>query len=322
MPLLAESDYVPPFWLRGGHAQTIFPALFRRVPVITRHRERIETEDGDFLDLDWHRTGSPRLVILSHGLEGDSRNACVQGMATALARSGWDALAWNFRGCSGEENRRLHSYHSGVTGDLAAIVARALAEPGVRSLALVGFSLGGNVTLKYLGERGRDVDPRVSAAVAFSVPCDLEASSRALESRANRVYMDRFLASLRAKVRAKMKRFPDDLPDRGLDAMRTFREFDDAYTAPLHGFRSAEDYWTRASCAPELPRVAVPTLLVQARNDPFLAPECFPAAAACGSRAFFLEVPAEGGHVGFTPRRGREYWSETRAADFLAEYAR
>lgn len=321
MPLLAVSDYVPPRWLPGGHAQTIFPAIFRRVPVITRRRERLETVDGDFLDLDWNRTGSPRLAILSHGLEGNAHNACVQGMATALARAGWDALAWNFRGCSGEPNRLLRSYHSGVTEDLAIVVERALAEPGVRTIALVGFSLGGNVTLKYLGERGGDMDPRVIAAVAFSVPCDLAASSRALERRANRLYMDRFLVSLSAKVREKMKMFPGALRDDGLDGMRTFREFDAAYTAPLHGFRDAEDYWARASCRSDLPRIAIPTLLVQAGNDPFLAPECFPGEEARASRWFHLEAPAAGGHIGFTPRSGAgEYWSETRAADFLARH--
>ncbi len=320
MPLIETSSHRPPCWLPGGHAQTIFPALFRRVPFVTGERERIATPDGDFLDLDWARSpGSACVAILSHGLEGDSRDSYVQGMASALRSTGWNVVAWNLRGCSGETNLRLRSYHSGATEDLAAVVDHVRSDPLVKRIALVGFSLGGNITLKYLGDLGAGGDARLAAAVAFSVPCDLAASSRALESRANRVYMDRFLVGLRGKIRAKMRAFPGELRDDGLDAMRTFREFDGAYTAPLHGFRDAEDYWARASSRPVLPRIAVPTLLVQARNDPFLPPGCFPEAEARASRWLHLEAPRHGGHLGFTPRRGRgEYWSETRAREFLA----
>jgi predicted alpha/beta-fold hydrolase len=324
MPLIEASTYVAPFWLRGGHAQTIFPALFRRVPWITRERERIETPDGDFLDLDWARSGrADRVAILAHGLEGDSRNAYVQGMAAALVRGGWDVVAWNCRGCSGEPNRLLRSYHSGATEDLAVVVDHVLAGGRHECAALVGFSLGGNITLKYLGDLGAEIDPRVRSAVAFSVPCDLAASSRALESRANRVYMDRFLVNLRAKIRAKMRMFPGALSDAGLDAMRTFREFDGAYTAPLHGFRDAEDYWARASSRPVFGRIAIPALLVNARNDPFLPVECFPEAEARASAHFYFEAPRAGGHIGFTPVAARkEYWSETRAVEFLAKSLR
>lgn len=316
MPLIEPSTYAPPRWLRGGHAQTIYPALFRRAPWITRERERIETSDGDFLDLDWARSGrSDRVAVLSHGLEGDSRNAYVQGMAGALVRAGWDVVAWNCRGCSGEPNRLLRSYHSGATEDLAAVVDHALAGSRYARLALVGFSLGGNITLKYLGDLGSGVDSRVDRAVVFSVPCDLAASSRALESGANRIYMDRFLVNLRAKIREKMRRFPGEVSDAGLDAMRTFREFDGAYTAPLHGYRDAEDYWARASSRPVLGRITIPTLLVNARNDPFLPAECFPEVEARESAHFHLEAPRDGGHIGFTARG--EYWSERRAVKFL-----
>jgi len=316
MPLIARSTYAAPFWLRGGHAQTIFPALFRRVPWITRERERIETPDGDFLDLDWARMGrTNRVAILAHGLEGDSRNAYVQGMVGALARAGWDVAAWNCRGCSGEPNRLLRSYHSGATEDLAAVVDHVLADGRYRRVDLVGFSLGGNITLKYLGDLGAEIDPRVTRAVAFSVPCDLASSSRQLESGANRIYMDRFMVNLRAKIRTKMRMFPGALSDDGLDAMRTFREFDGAYTAPLHGYRDAEDYWARASSRPVLGRIAIPALLVNARNDPFLPAECFPEAEARASAHFHLEAPREGGHIGFTAEG--EYWSETRAVEFL-----
>ncbi|MDD5200773.1 MAG: alpha/beta fold hydrolase [Terrimicrobiaceae bacterium] len=319
MPLIEHSSYVAPLWLRSGHAQTIFAGVFRRVPWITRERERIATPDGDFLDLDWNRTHrAARVAIVSHGLEGESRNACVQGMAAALHRAGWDVLAWNFRGCGGEPNRLLRSYHSGATEDLQAVIGHALAGGQYARAALVGFSLGGNLTLKYLGDLGATVDFRVDRAVTFSAPCDLAASSVRLESQANRIYMGRFLRGLRAKIREKMRRFPGELTDAGLDAMRTFREFDGAYTAPLHGFRSAEDYWARASSRPVLDRIAIPTLLVNARNDPFLPAACFPEEAARASAHFHLEAPRGGGHIGFVSFNARnEYWSETRAVAFL-----
>lgn len=318
MPLI-PSTYVPPFWLRGGHLQTIYPALFRRMPWITRERERIEIADGDFLDLDWKRSGrADRVAIVSHGLEGKSRDTCVQGMAAALARGGWDVAAWNCRGCGGEANRLLRSYHSGATEDLAEVVDHVLRDGRYRRVALIGFSLGGNITLKYVGDLGAAIDPRVDRAVAFSVPCDLASSSLALETRANRIYMDRFLVNLRAKIRGKMKMFPGELSGSGLDAMRTFREFDGAYTAPLHGYRDAEDYWARASSKPVLGRITIPALLVSARNDPFLPQECFPEEAARNSEHFHLEAPRCGGHIGFASFAARgEYWSETRAVDFV-----
>lgn len=316
MPLL-DSTYRAPRGFGNGHIQTIFPALFRRVPVITRRRERVTTPDGDFLDLDWHTEAArTRLAVLSHGLEGDATNTYIQGMAHALVRAGWDVLAWNFRGCSGEPNRLLRSYHSGATEDLAAVIGR-VTERYTR-LALVGFSLGGNLTLKYLGEPSPD--PRVAGAVAFSVPCDLASSAYQLESFFNRVYMRRFLRSLRGKVREKMVRFPGRLDDAGLDAMRTFREFDGAYTAPMNGFASAEDYWTRASSKPALGRITVPTLLVNALDDPFLPQACFPVEEARASGSFHLETPAQGGHVGFVSFNAEnEYWSERRAVEFLGE---
>ncbi|MGH8047454.1 MAG: YheT family hydrolase [Chthoniobacterales bacterium] len=319
MPLIESSTYAAPRWLRGGHLQTIFPALFRRVPWVTRERERIEIFDGDFLDLDWERSRrADRVAILSHGLEGNSRDTYIQGMAAALVRADWDVVAWNCRGCSGEPNRLLRSYHSGATEDLAAVVEHVLREGRYRRAALVGFSLGGNIALKYAGDLGAAIDARVDRAVAFSVPCDLASSSIALERRMNRIYMDRFMVNLRAKIRAKMRMFPGALSDDELDTMRTFREFDGAYTAPLHGYRDAEDYWMRASSRPVLGRIAIPALLVNARNDPFLPRECFPEDEARTSGHFHLEVPRDGGHIGFASfRDSGRYWSENRAVDFL-----
>lgn len=318
MPLVTPSSYRPPRWLGNGHVQTIFPALFRRLPIVTTERERLELPDGDFLDLAWNTApGTDRVAILTHGLEGTATNPYMQGMAAALGQAGWDVLAWNLRGCSGEANRLLRSYHSGVSDDLHRVVERALATPRYRRVALIGFSIGGNITLKYLGES--KPDPRVDRAVTFSVPCDLESSSRKLESRENRIYMKRFLDTLAAKIRAKIERHPGQLRDHGLLTMRTFEEFDEAYTAPLHGFANAADYWQRASSKPVLPNIQTRTLLVNALDDPFLPAECFPIEEARANPHLYLESPARGGHLGFVSfNRLGEYWSEARAVEFLA----
>ncbi|RYD45776.1 MAG: alpha/beta fold hydrolase, partial [Verrucomicrobiaceae bacterium] len=241
MPVVS-SNYRAPAWLRGGHMQTIVPALFRRVPQVTTRRERIELPDGDFLDLDWATSGSDRLVILSHGLEANSQATYIQGMAGALQRRGWDVLAWNYRGCGGESNRLLKFYHSGASDDLAHVVQHALEVHPASQIDLVGFSLGGNMTLKYLGER--EAVPRLHRAVAFSVPCDLACSSARLSLPINRnLYMRRFLVSLRRKLAEKRPRFPDQIDLRGAGKIRDFRGFDDRFTAPLHGFKDAADYW-------------------------------------------------------------------------------
>ncbi len=318
MPLIRESNYRAPWWLPGGHVQTIYPALFRRFKIVTRRQERLELADGDFIDLEWAENGNSRLAIISHGLEADARTGYVQGMAAALIRRGWDVLAWNFRGCSPESNRLLRMYHSGATEDLHAVIQHALEVHRAATIDLIGFSLGGNLTLKYLGERPTDLPPQIRRAVAFSVPCDLACSSRQLARFTNRIYMERFLVAMRAKIRAKNRMFPGHLDLTGLEKIRTFQEFDDRYTAPIHGFRDATDYWTRNSCCQFIPAIRVPTLLVSSLNDPFLGPGCYPHEEALASDCFYLESPSTGGHVGFPPgKSGAEYGSEIRAAEFL-----
>ena len=314
MPLIESSSYMPPRGLANGHLQTILPVIFRRVPLITRERERIATPDGDFLDLDWNRDHrSESLVIITHGLEGSSANASVQGMAAAFHRAGWDSLAWNLRGCSGEVNRLLRTYHSGAWEDLQCVIDHAATD--YHNIALVGFSIGGNLTLKYLGDHRAAIHPGIKGAVAFSVPCDLASSARVLESRVNSIYMNHFLRDLRRKIREKADSFPEGIPTEGLDRIRTFREFDGTYTAPLNGFLSAEDYWAKASSKPSLRGIAVSTLLINALNDPFLGPECFPREEAVANPHLHLELPRSGGHLGFLTL-ANEYWSETRAVEF------
>ncbi len=304
-------------WLRNGHVQTILAALLPRRLDITFERERLELKDGDFLDLRWLRKGRGRLAILSHGLEGSADDSSVRGMASALGTAGWESLAWNFRGCGDEPNRLLRFYHSGETGDLRLVIEHAVAAAGFSRIALIGFSLGGNLILKYLGETAPH--PAVIAAAAISAPVDLAASAQALDQRwSNRIYLRRFLKRLVAKVEAKASRFPDHLDVRGSRAIRGFQEFDDRYTAPLHGFRDAAEYWKQSSARQFLPRINVPTLLLNARNDPFLTPECFPFAEAEQNPCLFLEAPESGGHLGFIDLNfGAGLWSERRVVEFL-----
>lgn len=315
MPVL-PSTFSPPPHLRSGHLQTVLPSVIRRVAGVAYHRERIATPDGDFLDLDWSRGGDRRLVVVSHGLEGSTSRAYVKGMVRAVRRAGWDALAWNYRGCSGEPNLLLRSYHSGASDDLAAVLDHVATLGRYDDVALIGFSLGGNITLKYLGETGDAAHPLVRSAVAFSVPCDLASSARRLAERANAIYMRRFMTTLREKMRAKSHLFPPHISLDGIHEMRTFLEFDHVYTAPIHGFRDGPDYWARASSRPVLPGIRRPTLLVNALDDPFLTPECFPFEEAEESRWFYLETPRHGGHVGFMEGLG-SYWAERRAVEFL-----
>lgn len=306
----------------SGHWQTIIPALFRRVPVLTRQHERLELDDGDFLDLQWHRQGRDKLVILSHGLEGSANATYIQGMARALSADGWDVLAWNCRSCSGEMNRLKRFYHSGVSDDLKAVVDHALTVHHATEVALIGFSLGGNVTLKYLGEECDRVSKRLIAGVAFSVPCDLASSSKELGKWLNRkLYMRQFISSLIRKVEMKSQSMDLGLDLSGLSGIKTFKDFDDRFTAPLHGFESAEDYWERASSRPLLTKIRIPTLLAQAANDPFLAGACFPHEEAKVNPAFQLQVTDSGGHVGFGVGRDSRTWAEERAVAFLVEHS-
>ena len=320
MPVIHPSSYRPPLFFRNGHLLTIYPNLFRLVRGVTYLRQRVTTPDDDFLDLDWSTVGAARVAVVAHGLEGNSTRPYILGMVRTLNRHGWDAVVWNFRSCSGEPNRKLRFYHSGDTQDLQTVLTHVLKKNGYQKAALIGFSLGGNVILKYLGEQTQPINAAIGAAVVFSVPCDLAASAMKMARPENAVYMERFMRLLHEKVLAKMQMFPGEIADH-FSRMRTFEDFDEYYTAPLHGFRSAADYWEKASSKPLLAQIAVPTLLVNALDDPFLAPPCYPRQEALVSPHLFLETPKSGGHVGFVSfRSGGEYWSESRAIEFLMHF--
>lgn len=306
------------FPFSSGHVHTLFPPIFRFVPSVAYARQRLETSDGDFVDVDWSRGGRDRLVVVLHGLEGHSRRTYVQGMVRAARLYGFDALAMNFRGCSGEPNRKVRMYHSGWTEDLHEILLMAEHSGLYRTIDLVGFSLGGNVILKYLGEDPERIPGLVRSAVAISVPCDLVDSASALARPQCLLYTRYLLDQLRKKVIEKDRIFPGALDLRGLGQMRTFQEFDDRFTAPLHGFVDAHDYWIRSSSRQYLSAINRRVCILNALDDPFLGPGCFPHEEARTNSRLTLVTPRVGGHVGFVSSRpGGLYWSEWTAMRFV-----
>ena len=315
MPLL-ESDYDPRGIFRHAHASTIIPSLLRRVLAPSYVRERLALADGDFVDLDRLRTGARRLAVLCHGLEGDSSRPYMRGMARALSTAGWDVVCYNFRGCSGEPNRSSRTYHSGATDDLREVLAHVMPEYGLT--VLVGFSLGGNLVLKYLGEEGAAA--AVAGAMAISVPVDLDDACARICRPSNRLYHDRFMRKLKKKIRTKAAAYPGTVDPAPLAGVRHLRAFDDAYTAPLHGFRDAADYYARCSSLPGLGDIRVPALLLTAANDPLLGDRCYPREIARKSSHLHLEVADHGGHTGWY-LRGGTYYSERRAVEFLEDLA-
>jgi predicted alpha/beta-fold hydrolase len=242
------------------------------------------------------------------------------GMARMMNRAGWDVLAWNYRACSGEINRQLRMYHNGCIDDLDCVVQHALKKVAYDAVVLIGFSLGGNLTLMYLGSMGSKLDRRIQRSVVFSVPCDLKAGALELAKVKNYIYMKQFLISLHEKIKLKMEQMPGVINDDGYGSIKDFKGFDDRYTAPINGFKDAEDYWFKCSSGRFLHAITVPTLLVNALDDPFLAPSCYPVAQSEQSRYVHLEMPGSGGHVGFVQfNEDGSYWSENRAVEFLGQ---
>jgi predicted alpha/beta-fold hydrolase len=317
MPI-RDSRFRPAWWLPGAHLQTLWPTLFRPRPRLALRRERLEMPDGDFLDLSWldRRRPGPRVLIL-HGLEGSLRSHYAGGLMHTLGRAGFDPVLMHFRNCGDEPNRLPRSYHSGETGDLDWVVSYlARAQRPVR--AAVGFSLGGNQLLKWLGEQGSRA-PLVTA-VAVSVPFVLADAARRLDQGLSRLYQRHLLTRLRASYRRKFSTLPSPL-DVDPDSLRNFRAYDDRITAPLHGFAGVDDYYTRSSSRPFLGRIAVPTLILHARDDPFMFPDTCPAPDELGEHVV-LELSAHGGHVGFVqgpaPWQAR-YWLDERVLRHLKD---
>jgi hypothetical protein len=318
MPLIANSAYQSPFFLGNGHVQTILPALFRVTKGVQYRRERIATPDDDFIDLDWStkNADTKQLVILTHGLEGNSSSKYLLGMVKALNKAGYNTLSWNMRSCSGEINKQLRFYHSGAIEDLDFVINYASKQ--YEEIFLMGFSLGGNITLNYLGKSGIVVqNAKVKKAVTFSVPCHLASCAIKMEKPQNKVYLRRFLKSLKAKIIHKSQVIPGSLNIEKIEQINTFVAFDNRYTGPIHGFKDAKEYYAKCSSLYVVQNINIPTLLVNAQNDPFLSNECFPYKEAISSSNFHFEAPLSGGHCGFITLGKTTNWAEQRAIAFL-----
>ena len=326
-PVVPPTPYRAPRWLPGGHAQTIHAARWVRRPPVTYWRERWETPDFDFIDLDWvdsphqelaldQRDDTP-LVVLFHGLEGSSDSPYARGLMHAVNARGWRGVVVHFRGCSGEINRLPRAYHSGDSAEIDWILRR-LRSTRSSPMYVAGVSLGGNALLKWLGEQGDDACEIITRAAAVSAPVDLAAAGVALARGFNMIYTRNFLATMKTKTLAKMKRYPALCDMRRMQAARTLYQFDDLVTAPLHGFKGVDDYYARASSKAFLQTIAVPTLVLNARNDPFLPGQFLPAPEAVSS-SVQLETPATGGHVGFVTGGfpGNSAWLPQRLLQFF-----
>ncbi len=321
MPNIRHSTYKPLFLLPNGHFETIFPSAFRKVPDMPHRQHRIETTDADFIDLDlYSRDNRKKTVIISHGLEGNSKKGYVLGMVRMFINHGWDAIAWNYRGCGGSPNKTLRFYHSGATDDLAEVIRFAM-ETGYETIALAGFSLGGNLTLKYLGENNREIPREIKVGMTFSVPLDLYGGCMEISKSSNAIYARRFLRKLKKKVYQKARLMPD-LDTSPLKHVKTLYDFDNLYTAPLHGFTDARDYYRKCSAIHFIENIRVPTLIVNAKNDPILPKSCYPYKITEKLKHVWFETPERGGHVGFLTLDGGKiyYWSERRALEFAEQF--
>lgn len=315
--------YRAPWWLPGGHLQTIYARNLAGRRALPYRRDRWSAPDGDFIELDWldAREGSPGLVVLFHGLEGCSRSHYAISLMDALRQRGWAGVVPHFRGCGAGANGMARSYHAGDSEELDWILRRLKSlNPGL-PLYVVAISLGANMLLKWLGERRGAALTVIEKAVAVSAPLDLRAAARELDHGIKRfIYTRHFLRSMRPKVLAKIAAHGVAIEARAVRACRTFRAIDDLYTAPVHGFKDADDYWSRSSSKPWLKSIRVPTLLINAKNDPFLPASALPAADEVSSQVI-LEFPETGGHVGFVTGRfpGAIDWLPQRAINFFLD---
>jgi uncharacterized protein len=320
-----EIIYSPAWWVPGGHLQTLWGKLFRRQPVAPTILVRWNTPDGDFLEL--HRLVSkpsaPRVLLL-HGLEGSIRSHYAQGLLNEAARRGWGADLLIFRSCGSELNRARRFYHSGETGDVAFVLERISREFPFAPLGMAGVSLGGNVLLKFLGERGKDLPKTLRGAATISVPFDLARSSKRINRGFSRLYQRFFLGSLRRKAGEKAKRFPDLAPVDRIASLRTLEDFDNLVTGPLHGFADAQDYYARSSSLAYLEAIRIKTLLISAVDDPMLPAEVLDEVREIARKnpALEIEFVQKGGHAGFitgsVPWRPF-YYAEYRVGEFFAE---
>lgn len=316
MPLI-ESTYTAPLLFKNPHIATIYAATLRKVNFKFEKRERLELSDGDFLDLDWafSQPKSKRLIIAMHGLAGDANRPYMLGIGKIFTENGWDYCGMNFRSCSGEINRLYRSYNAGATEDLEEVLAHIFRKNTYKEIALLGFSLGGNLLLKYLGER-EQLPQQIKVAVAISTPCDLGASLEALNLPKNKLYTKRFEKNLKEQLFERQLAFPKELEKQQISACNSLLAIDELYTSRAHGYASAAEYYQKCSCLQFLPNIKIPTLLLNAKNDTFLTSASFPKKVARESTFLHLEIPKHGGHVGFIQNK-KFYYQEERALQFI-----
>ncbi len=317
MPLVESKYKGPPFFYFNKHIETVIPSLARKIKGVSYHRQKIETPDDDFLNVDWIRNGNKRLLIVSHGLEGGSDRHYVTAPAKLFSQQGWDVAAWNNRTCNGEINRTKELYHHAASYDLRAVVDHALAQGGYEEICLLGISMGGGQTLRYMGQGDEfPIPQQVKKAVAISAPCSLPESVEILYEGSNRIYEQRFLKKLIVKIKAKAAQFPE-IDIEGIDKLKSLKDFDNRYSGPLNGFEDASGFYEYCNPYPFISKIDRPTFIINALNDPLLVGKCFPYELAEDSQNIYLETPKRGGHVGFVVPGSEFTYSELRTFEFL-----
>ncbi len=315
MPILSNTEYQPGFPFTSGHINSVYAHFTRRNESCTYTRERMTTPDEDFLDIDFIKNGNDKLIILCHGLEGSSDSTYIKEFANAFSKLGFDIAAVNYRGCSGEMNLLPRVYHSGSSDDIHAVAQQKGST--YTSVDLIGFSLGGNMCLKYLGEQVFAIPANIRSCVAVSPPTDLEASCYQIMKRQNWFYERRFIISLVDKLKQKAKQFPHQINIDQLDEVKNLFLLDDLFTAPIHGFNGAIDYYTKCSSKQFLPNISQPTLIVTSVDDPFLALEAIPYEQAKESPNVYLYPCKYGGHVGFHQKGNKPSWMLEKSVEFI-----
>ncbi|SKB49804.1 hypothetical protein SAMN05660776_1420 [Salegentibacter holothuriorum] len=320
MPIL-KTKYKASGIFKNPHVSSIYAATLRKVDFSFNTTDRIELSDGDFLDLErgFYSPKNNKVIILLHGLAGNANRPYMLGMAKQFQQHGWDVVSMNFRSCSGEMNRLYRSYHGGATEDLQAVIKYLQQENQYKEINLIGFSLGGNLLLKYLGEQAT-IPSEIKSAVAISTPCDLGASLEELNKIHNFLYSKRFLKNLKKELQLRQTHFPEKISKKEITQCNSLLAIDELYTSKAHGFKNASDYYKKCSCIGFLPNITTPTLLINAKNDSFLSPNSYPTEIARNSEFLHLETPKHGGHVGYI-QHNKAYYHEERALEFIKKFA-
>lgn len=317
MPVVKSEFKKSPFFLFNGHLQSIYPSVYREVEGIQYERERLILSDDDFVDLDWLRHGNDKILIITHGLEGDSNRQYVKGAAKLFSQNGWDILAWNCRSCSGEMNKAFRLYHHGDVKDIGEVIKHVQNTKDYREISLMGHSMGGSITLNYLGTKAANLDKNIKSATAFSVPCDLKQGAEILDKPSNWLYRKKFLRRLKRKIEIKAAMFPGKIDLDNFEKIRVWRDFDEFFSAPMNDYKNAAEFYKKASAINYLNNITIPTLICNAQNDPILQGNCYPTELCSNHPHVHLEMPKQGGHCGFLQPGDEFAYSERRALNFV-----